>query len=338
VSTPVVRSADLAISKTAGSPSVSVGDSVTYTVTVLNNGPSDAENVVLTDSFAAGLGAVTATADPGVTCTVTSQVSCAAGTVPAGEQRTIEVVVPVPDGFLPGPLDNTAAVGSSTADADPTNNSATATVDVQVVADTSIDKTLAVADPVVAGADVVYRLAVANQGPATAPSTTVSDTLPAGTTLVSAVPSSGNCLVTELEGNVIVSCDLGSLAVGGAGEVLLTVRLSSAATGTLRNEASVGSGGLDPATGDNIDGIEAAITSSVPPSPTSTSGEVRCLGRPSRPRPGHPPPDRRPPRRRRRSPPPSPPPTGTYPMRPAASPGSQRGRDRCRPRGSPSAG
>ena len=46
-------SADLAVTKT-GTATVTPGGALTYTVTVHNNGPSDATGVVLTDTPGAG--------------------------------------------------------------------------------------------------------------------------------------------------------------------------------------------------------------------------------------------------------------------------------------------
>lgn len=75
-----------------------------------------------------------------------------------------------------------------------------------------------------AGDDVTYRLTAGNRGPATAPNTTISDTLPVGTTFVSA-SAAGGCVVNVQEGVTVVSCDVGALAPGAAAEALLTLRL-----------------------------------------------------------------------------------------------------------------
>ena len=50
---------DLIVNKTDDVDPVNVGDNVTYTLTVTNNGASTAENVVLTDSLPSGAGAPT---------------------------------------------------------------------------------------------------------------------------------------------------------------------------------------------------------------------------------------------------------------------------------------
>ncbi|MEI6577673.1 MAG: DUF11 domain-containing protein, partial [Bacteroidota bacterium] len=57
----VITSADLSIMKTTEVPTVIIGENVTYTITVTNNGPSDAQAVVANDVLPAGLTFVSAT-------------------------------------------------------------------------------------------------------------------------------------------------------------------------------------------------------------------------------------------------------------------------------------
>ncbi len=51
----IIESADLAVSKTVSSALPSEGDSITYTITLRNNGPSPATGVILTDTLPSGL-------------------------------------------------------------------------------------------------------------------------------------------------------------------------------------------------------------------------------------------------------------------------------------------
>jgi uncharacterized repeat protein (TIGR01451 family) len=78
---------------------------------------------------------------------------------------------------------------------------------------------------------VTWTLVVSNNGPNGATGVTVADPVPAGTTFVSAATSQGTCA-----GGAVVSCQLGSLAVGSS--VTITLVTTAGATGTLTNTAT----------------------------------------------------------------------------------------------------
>ena len=80
---------------------------------------------------------------------------------------------------------------------------------------------------------VVYTITVTNAGPQTASNVVVTDTIPVGTTYISAVPSQGTC-----SGTSTVTCNLGAIAAGGSATITLTVQAPAAPT-TLVNSASV---------------------------------------------------------------------------------------------------
>ncbi len=100
-----------------------------------------------------------------------------------------------------------------------------------------------------------YTIAVTNNGPGTATGVSVSDTLPAGSTFVSATGAGWTC------NNVanVVTCTVASLAVGPAPPITLTITAPPVvAGGTLSNTATVSSTSTDPTPGNN------SSTSSVP--------------------------------------------------------------------------
>ena len=59
------QQADLALTKTVSDPTPNVGDTITYTVTLTDNGPDAATNVQVTDLLPAGLVVVSASTEPG---------------------------------------------------------------------------------------------------------------------------------------------------------------------------------------------------------------------------------------------------------------------------------
>jgi uncharacterized repeat protein (TIGR01451 family) len=123
----------------------------------------------------------------------------------------------------------------------------------------SADLSLAMAqsaNPVAPGSNELYTLTVANAGPNTATNVTVTDTLPANATLVSATPSQG----AACSGTATVTCNLGTLVNAGSATVTVIVRVSAAASGTVVNGASVTSDLPDPNTANNSASATATVS------------------------------------------------------------------------------
>jgi uncharacterized repeat protein (TIGR01451 family) len=134
----VIARADLVVTKSQTNNLVIADIEETYDLSVRNEGPSDAQNITVTDvvpsdttfvSFVQNIGsAFTCTAPPsggtgGINCTIT--------TLALGESASFRLVVRV------SPVDvslisNTATVLSSTTDPNPGNNSATVTAVVSI--------------------------------------------------------------------------------------------------------------------------------------------------------------------------------------------------------------
>lgn len=111
---------DLAIEKTAAPESTSVGNIITYTLRIANQGQELAAGVVMTDYLPAKTAYISATLDQG-TCTHSSQVvSCTLGSLFPGEAHTATIHV---QALAKGDLINYARVDSRQPDAFPVNNS-----------------------------------------------------------------------------------------------------------------------------------------------------------------------------------------------------------------------
>ena len=128
--TTVTASADLAVTKTDSPDPVHLGQTLTYTIQVTNNGPSPATGVSLTDDLpkAAGFGSVSTTQG---TCTAKPAkrlVTCNLGTLAGGSSATVTITVKPTS---KGTITNTASVtATSPTDPNTTNNKATATTSV----------------------------------------------------------------------------------------------------------------------------------------------------------------------------------------------------------------
>lgn len=231
----VETEADLSVTKTDDIDPVSVNGTIIYTVTVSNAGPSDALNVVATDTLPAG---VTLVATSGCAEDPSGVPTCSLGTIAAGGSAQYTIEVTAPDGV--GDIDNTVSVTSDTADPDSSNNSTTETTTVDAEADLSVTKT-----GTVLGSDLVeYVITTTNNGPDTAYDATLTDTLPAGTSF----RSISGCA----KGAGPPTFELGDLPSGSS--VVCTIVVKVTADGldtTLVNTATVASDSTDPDTSDN---------------------------------------------------------------------------------------
>ncbi|MCE9552454.1 MAG: DUF11 domain-containing protein [Planctomycetes bacterium] len=125
--------ADLAIDKNDSVDPIAEGAQLTYTMTVTNNGPSPATNVIVTDPLPAGLTYVSSTASQGNTNANGTTVTAALGTIANGSSATVTIVATVNAGTGGSQLSNTATLSaSSTTDPVPSNDTSTETTWVTV--------------------------------------------------------------------------------------------------------------------------------------------------------------------------------------------------------------
>jgi uncharacterized repeat protein (TIGR01451 family) len=241
---PVTSQADVSIVKTASPNPVRALQPVTYTLTVTNAGPSTATNVEASDTLPAGLNAPTSvTANGGGTCAgqTTATPSCTWASIPAGQTRVMTIVVPAEQGATGAPQVNRAAVDSDTPDPTPGNDEDTVTVRV-VSPNLVVTKDLTSAR-VVRGAQVDYRVRVTNEGdaPATASTTAVVDTFPAGLTPVSASGTGWTCQPPAGQTITCQRTNAADVLAPGASWPDLTVRATVAqnAPATLSNRVAV---------------------------------------------------------------------------------------------------
>jgi uncharacterized repeat protein (TIGR01451 family) len=230
--TDVTPRADLEIEK-SGPAAVVPGESVVYTVTVTNNGPSTAEDVLVVDPTPAGLSFVSNSGD------CVSAWPCSLGSIPNGQSRVITSTFSVPASYtLPGPVENTAAVSSSTPDPDHSNDEDTASSSVAPSADIGVSKADS-GSPVVQGGRLTYTIEVTNDGPSDATGVAVIDTLDSETTYVS---DTGSC-VEAPPGTL--SCTVGALAAGASTSFTVTVDVSATAPTAATLEAGPCDGSED---------------------------------------------------------------------------------------------
>jgi uncharacterized repeat protein (TIGR01451 family) len=241
--TPITGSADVTITK-SGPGSSTPGATLTYTITVTNNGPSDAAAVTVTDATPAN---TTFVSNSGA---CTSAFPCALGTMTAGQTKTITSDFSVSPSFTGATITNSATVSSATADPTAGNNTATATTSFGGSADLAITKT----GPASAnsGSAVAYTLTITNNGPSAAVNVLVTDPAPSGLSFTGA---SGAC-----PGGF--PCFVGNLASGQSVTTVANYTVT-ATSGSVTNSALVSGSTTDTNSGND----DASVTTQVIASP-----------------------------------------------------------------------
>jgi uncharacterized repeat protein (TIGR01451 family) len=238
------QQADLAITKTVDNATPNVGDNVTFTITVSNNGPDAATGVVVTDMLPAGLTYVSSVPSQG-TYTAGTGVWETLSIANAGT-ATLEITATVTEAILPGATNTATITESDQYDPTPGNNTDSQDVTPQQ-ADLAITKTVDNATPNV-GDNVTFTITVSNNGPDAATGVVVTDMLPAGLTYVSSVPSQG----TYTAGTGV--WETLSIANAGTATLEITATVTEAILPGATNTATITeSDQYDPTPGNNTD-------------------------------------------------------------------------------------
>ncbi len=271
----VANAADLALQITASPDPVLVGQELFYTITVTNNGPSQASTPVVTDQLPASLMFVQGDSNAGgngILGFSNGVVTASLNPLAAGGSDVITIAVTP---TVSGQVSNSASVADPNAtnpseiDPDLTNNSATTTTQVSP-ADLGVI-ILNPPDPLLVGTPAVFQVVVTNNGPATATNVIVTDTFGPNATIVgsSAGLATGGKLVANL----------GTLASGAS--ATLTITASLTASGNLLNSATVSSDEVDPnpnnnaATSSNlVSPVDLAVVVAGAPAPVLIGGQV----------------------------------------------------------------
>jgi uncharacterized repeat protein (TIGR01451 family) len=222
--------ADLSIDKRDEDDPVDIDDALRYVIKVLNDGPQEAADVMVTDTLPAETVYEDATTTAGSCSERREIVTCDLDTLAAGDSVTITFETTA---VGTGTATNRAWVGASVQDPDTENNFDIARTTIRgPQADLTISK-LDQADPVNVGQNIVYTIDVLNLGPEEADGVIVTDAIPAGTTFVSATVSPGSCS----ESGGVVTCDVGRLPSGVGTTITLTLQANQA--GQVTNTATV---------------------------------------------------------------------------------------------------
>ena len=254
---------------------------IVYTITAVNNGPNEAQNVLIQDQLPPGL-TFSSAGDGGVFNPATRVVTWPSLNIANGASvsRTISVIAPAVKG---GPFVNTAFSTGTTFDPNPDNNSGFAEISqvsttmVDAVADLVTTKIGPVAAPV--GSTVTYTISTLNNGPNAATNVAIFDSIIPELTGVSVSDGGSYNPVT----GVVSFPAIASLA--NAASIARTVSFVAPNAANVSNIASSTSTTDDPTPGNNNgSAVTARVTTNLTPvadlvttktgSATATAGET----------------------------------------------------------------
>jgi uncharacterized repeat protein (TIGR01451 family) len=254
---------DLALTVTDSPDPVFPDGTITYTVTVGNNGPDTATGVSFNVFNNGSLSFQSATVPAGWTCTLpavnaTPTFTCTRPSFAAGSD-VFTIVVQATDEVI-GINDTTLSTffginGTGNETANGNNSETESTAYVTPDADLSVTATDS-PDPVTPDNDITYTITVTNSGPDSAANAQLSVFNNGSLSFQSmTVPAGWNCTLPAVNATPVFSCTNPTLASGANSVFTLVVRASSAVIGvndtTLSTAFSVSSSISDPDPTDN---------------------------------------------------------------------------------------
>lgn len=259
-STTILTESDLSLQKQVDKTSVTAGqDFLLYTITVTNDGPSDADHVIITDNLPSGVAfnAPTSSSECSFDSQNNNAVCHLTNPITPGDSHVVTMNVTV-NSSTTGTLTNTATVTSDSTDPNQANNQVSAApVDVISITDLSLSKT----GPAntVAGRIITYNLSVTNHGPSDAVHVKVQDELPAGLTFIPySVPnpiSDPNCQFSL----GLVVCDFGNMQTGTTQTKTIQAQIALTVVGTIHNIAEVFTDSDDQNPDNNISTFDTIV-------------------------------------------------------------------------------
>lgn len=276
------RTVDLTVLKSGPTTAVS-GNTITYTMTATNNGPSDAIGVHIVDNIPDGIRVISATVN-GNTVTIPASASdttaanpdditFAVGNLASGVSNTTIIIVAAILPASTAALVNSAVISTTdtaTTETPTNNNAASVTTTLTQQNDVGITKNGPTTS--VAGATVTYTMNVTNNGPSTATSVSVVDTLPTGAVFVSGTSLIGTTAAgTVASGaNNTANVTIPTLAPGETALVTILARAPSTAPSNITNSVTV------TAANDNVatNNTATAATAITAPPVSNLSGRI----------------------------------------------------------------
>jgi uncharacterized repeat protein (TIGR01451 family) len=272
---------DLLVNKTDSVDPMVIGSDTVYTVTATNNGPSAAENVVVTDVMPASRISYQSHVATGATCSVVPAVDSFGGTlkctfpvIPAGQSRTITITG---RGVTKGVIVNNVSVSSDETtlgfESNIANNSTSQSTTVRTRVDVEVASKVATPATVDLLAPFTYTILVNNKtgtGLAEADNVALSDSLPANMVLTG-VPTASvvtgtadTTTCTGAAGAASFGCSFGTVSNGAQLKIVVPVKVTAITSQSqaFTNSATVSTSSADVVAGNNTNSGNVTINGS----------------------------------------------------------------------------
>lgn len=263
VNNPVtIPTADLSISKISDKTTANVGDTVTYTVSLKNNGPDKATGVKVTDILSPELNFVSATSSIGSYATTTGEWNV--DSLNNASSTTLTLVATIKSGSQGKTISNTATTTATQVDPTTANNVATVNVTINTPctsncggggssADLSVTKTANKSTANV-GDTINYTITLKNLGPDNATGVFVTDILPTGLNFVSATSTLGSYATSTGKWTI------GNLNNASSTTLTITSTVKDSAQGqTISNTATKSADQTDPTTTNDSSSVNIVV-------------------------------------------------------------------------------
>jgi uncharacterized repeat protein (TIGR01451 family)/CSLREA domain-containing protein len=219
------------------------GQPFTYTLSVLNGGPNQADNAQLVDRFPSGAQFLSVTGNGWSCSPLGGVITCTLPSLAVGAAPLVQVAMAAPTD--PITLTNTLSVTADSYDPDLGNNLQVSSIQVAAASDLAVGFVNPPSD-ILAGGSLTYTVVVTNAGPNRALDLVLTDSLPPGAHFNFAAGSGWTCSYAAGK----VTCLRDSLGVGTSPLIYIQIHAPLYAS-SITNTASVQSATVDVNLADN---------------------------------------------------------------------------------------
>ncbi len=244
---------DLQVTMTAVPEMVAIDNSITYTITVTNNGPDTATGVTLINTLPVGvkLGSV----EPNSCRNEVNEITCVLGTLEPDQAAQITVNVTAPAVIGTGTLTNTATVTADQADTNAANNTASKTTQlVEFIPSVDLEVGITTEPEFVnVGSALTYTVTVTNNGPESATGITLTGTFSGEDVNYNASNSDSRCTHNDKT----VTCQVTNLNANDTTEI--PIQITTTTVGTITFTANVAGTEADPTSTNNQASVDKTV-------------------------------------------------------------------------------